>query len=263
MPHFTAQDEFEPTPNSLLARAASGSAPTQGAYVDRRRSQRRAQGHGQDGAAATSGDQSGQGGARVERGNSRRERDRSSRLYPSQEYVQGQGGQGVQAGYEQYAEPYQHHQQQQAQGFSQTRGPGLGQGQGQGHGQGYGDLQYGRPQSQLYNDQYQSQGQWGAFAHGSSMGYAGNNASSKPLYYNNGDGDDPDQAFDVRADFDGTGPRWSERYGTGKGDPRKYVRLIDRNTVVTRSSGRLCPEAWEPGRGSGIGASARRVDKAV
>jgi hypothetical protein len=47
----------------------------------------------------------------------------------------------------------------------------------------------------------------------------GMRAPVKPLYYDQDD--EPDQAFDVRADFDGTGPRWSERYGTGKGDPRK------------------------------------------
>jgi hypothetical protein len=36
-----------------------------------------------------------------------------------------------------------------------------------------------------------------------------------PLYH---DGpEDHDEAFDVRADFDGDGPRWSERYGSGTG----------------------------------------------
>jgi hypothetical protein len=44
----------------------------------------------------------------------------------------------------------------------------------------------------------------------------------KPLrqsYYEQGE--NRDEGFDVRADFDGKGPRWSEMYGTGKGDPRK------------------------------------------
>lgn len=41
----------------------------------------------------------------------------------------------------------------------------------------------------------------------------------RPLYYEQGE--DRDERFDVRADFDGKGPRWSEMYGTGKGDPRK------------------------------------------
>jgi hypothetical protein len=43
----------------------------------------------------------------------------------------------------------------------------------------------------------------------------------RPLYYDQGE--DRDEGFDVRADFDGKGPRWSEMYGTGKGDPRKSV----------------------------------------
>lgn len=41
----------------------------------------------------------------------------------------------------------------------------------------------------------------------------------RPLYYEQGE--ERDETFDVRADFDGKGPRWSEMYGTGKGDPRK------------------------------------------
>jgi hypothetical protein len=38
-------------------------------------------------------------------------------------------------------------------------------------------------------------------------------APIRPLYHESKD--DLDQPFDVRADFDGDGPRWSDVYGTG------------------------------------------------
>ncbi|GFZ49453.1 hypothetical protein JCM24511_07573 [Saitozyma sp. JCM 24511] len=52
-----------------------------------------------------------------------------------------------------------------------------------------------------------------------------------PLYH---DGpEDQDEAFDVRADFDGDGPRWSERYGSdngkghNRGDSKSYRPVED------------------------------------
>lgn len=181
MPHFTTQDEFEPTPNSLLARAASGSAPNAQSYHDRKRSQRSQH------RSEPSGD-----GSRRDR-SSRQPQVQANRLSNYGQYGQGDAG-----GYQDLQ-------------YSQT------QGQGQG---------YGYTNGQQYQEAHD--GQWGAFAHGGATGSGGYgvwpaaNAPIKPLYYEQ---DEPaDEAFDVRADFDGTGPRWSERYGTGKGDPRKYVK---------------------------------------
>jgi hypothetical protein len=42
---------------------------------------------------------------------------------------------------------------------------------------------------------------------------------AKPIYYESGE--DRDEPFDVRADFDGDGPRYSERYGAGKLDTER------------------------------------------
>jgi len=36
-------------------------------------------------------------------------------------------------------------------------------------------------------------------------------------------GEARDEEFDVRADFDGTGPRWSEMHGKGLSDSTRYV----------------------------------------
>lgn len=54
-----------------------------------------------------------------------------------------------------------------------------------------------------------------------SRSYSGYTDSQKPLYFEQGE--DQDAPFDVRADFDGQGPRWSDVYGTGtdKGDERR------------------------------------------
>ncbi|WWD18980.1 hypothetical protein CI109_103437 [Kwoniella shandongensis] len=50
--------------------------------------------------------------------------------------------------------------------------------------------------------------------YGNPFGYADHQPHNS-LYYEQGE--EEDEPFDVRADFDGTGPRWSDRYGQGQG----------------------------------------------
>lgn len=87
---------------------------------------------------------------------------------------------------------------------------------------------------QQYNDPHQPQPQRQSYGYsqgGGGQRYSQYQQQQQPyhddpddrplraLYYEQGE--DRDETFDVRADFDGKGPRWSEMYGTGKGDPRK------------------------------------------
>lgn len=48
-------------------------------------------------------------------------------------------------------------------------------------------------------------------------------------------GEDQDEPFDVRADFDGAGPRWSERYGAGglrDVEDKRWVGTFSMNQVL-------------------------------
>lgn len=96
----------------------------------------------------------------------------------------------------------------------------------------------GRPQSQ-YNQQrqYNRQSQY-------RDEYEDDDKPLRPSYYEQGE--DRDEGFDVRADFDGKGPRWSEMYGTGRGDPRKSVTF--HQAIVGTLSWYSVMQLWKSGR---------------
>lgn len=183
MPHYTDHPDFEPTPNSLLARAASQNAGGGGGGPP----QRSISGAGVDAELRRNGSSSKRGdGLRHGQGRSRRGRGQSGGGVSSEVRYQAGAEEGQQSS-QRYSDARYHDQQhQQSNRYSQQ----FGQSQGYGPGQTQ-DLPFKSAQTQRGSSYYdphspgQEQGQ--------------------------------NDAFDVRADFDGDGPRWSEVYGVSAG----------------------------------------------
>lgn len=87
-----------------------------------------------------------------------------------------------------------------------------------------------RPTTQS-SSSYRMPQQYQQYSQNPNGGYISSNQQQS--YYE--PGEDQDEPFDVRADFDGAGPRWSERYGAGglrDVEDKRWVGTFSMNQVL-------------------------------